>query len=302
MRRKIDKIFIDKLKTEKGYTFVKVLSETRSDLKTYLLHDFKNDEYVAKVYIRGRDKNRYFWFKNEVSINRILNNVIHKPIKSGKFLIDIPEYKDHFIIGKYEVLINKKVGGIPFSTLNSNFKKEVLFEVINFFNLVSKKISDKDRASLKLRSIYYYFLISPILFVISFLKNPNLFFYEVSLILNMFKHFRLEGNSLFVLTHRDLNCENILIEKNRIHIIDFEAGVLSNVSTELSLIFLKYWRDKTLISQMLESKEMVEMMKNIDSYKLLKIDLIFNALTELSLSTSLNETELKSYIDFSISN
>ncbi len=226
---------------------------------------------------------------NEIEVLSIING-LKKTYK--KNTIFIPKLISRHINKIKTCVFTDFISGKNINILNTTQKIEAYSDIIDFLQgltskLKNNKITTKTNTKLLFFGILYY--LSSIIKLPKHVKNVSLG------IANLISSYPTGEKLVFV--HRDLNDNNIIINKNKIAVIDFQHATISNSFFDVAVILLYSWNNKGLSDEVL-NELVIPKIESINDFKNFKFICLFVALCELSLQSAVPvEISLK-FLDF----
>ena len=214
-----------------GYTFVSVLkADNSSPFQVALYQDEQDKKYVVKTLPDLSNKEGVRCLKNEV----LMLNTLQRYDSSGVFF-EMPKVCKVIETPTSLTVIRDHIDGKLLKDFNKNIQMESLFLTMEYFKTISKKISPKDLAALPKRN-FLDTLTFPLFVLKVLIKKPNHAFQllKYSALFYKFTFLSFFITHTYSLVHRDLNVDNILVNKKHLSIIDFETAVLTEPEAELA--------------------------------------------------------------------
>jgi len=135
------------------------------------------------------------------------------------------------------------------------------------FEILSKQMMKNKKRVLPKQSSVELFLLFPYYWMKVFITQPQQLLLLLKLVKIFYSQFSLQNllHVPYVLAHRDLHAKNILLAKEKIHILDMEVSLLAPELTDLAIISRYYaqtLRTKKLL-QLITKKVLTENQKKI---------------------------------------
>lgn len=213
------------------------------------------DPLGKKVIIRRfnyRFKNlKYFQILSEVNLLKLLNSVRNKQNIHFPKLIQLDQKKGEIN------LVREYFKGKRLNNFDSHTKVKILKRCMDLLGTYSEELLKKTDFQLPKRSPLEMMLFTPFYFLKSVLKDKANFKLYVKLVLIFYKScFSLNlFNGKYVIAHRDLHSDNILINGKKIQILDPEVAMLAEEDTDLAIIARYYLSE-------LEEQDYMELIKS----------------------------------------
>ena len=159
--------------------------------------------------------------------------------------IAIPRYKTSILRNDLLSLVIQEVEGESILKRNISKRVEVYSKCIKFVRELGDKVNSEDLKLIGKRTVFQEVVMYPFLLAVSLHRNPKHFL----LLLKGGKFFalnflRILTNPRYVLTHRDLHGENILVGDKKIYIVDWENARYADSYMEYVVILLATWSSK----------------------------------------------------------
>jgi peptidoglycan/xylan/chitin deacetylase (PgdA/CDA1 family) len=209
----------------------------------------KKEKYVMKS-LSFRFKNlKYQQMINEASLLELLD----KLNKNGTSDISFPKLISLEKKHNRMTLIREYLKGKRLSDFSPSVKINVLNRCILLLKKLSFKLSKEEQRALPKRNKILLFIMFHFYFVHLLLTKKTKLNYKKIFSVYV-KHFLTSSvfkKSIYILSHRDLDIHNILVDKNIINIIDPEVMTLAEPETDLAIVSRLY-SDKVTKGQLLK--------------------------------------------------
>lgn len=213
----------------------------------------------AKVFIKHLSYKRklidYYHLLNEAHILRILNEI--SLINLGKYKIGFPGLINFSDESGNACLITEFVAGEKLGNLDQSTKLEIIRECLLAYRQIFKNFKKETIGKLPRRSPMLM-LFSFLLYVmVALLRNPKnilkyarlcFFYYKFAFVSDLM-------HPKYVLAHKDLHSKNVIVNNNRVTILDHEISVLSEEETDLAIVVRMYLKE-------LGSEKILELIKS----------------------------------------
>ncbi len=205
------------------------------ELLVSLGHDRVFGKYVSKKIFYSFKNSSYYRLLNEHStlllLNRLLarKNVLVPKVYSLKKGNNSLELRTQYIHGK------------KLTNVNNSIKIKSVTACIKELRKASGNNDSNLRDEIPSRSKIVILLTLPFYFLTSIFKEPINFKINAFLLVTFLKYLpSFLKRSDLVLTHKDLDPENILISKNKLVILDTEICILAEEETEIAMVARYY--------------------------------------------------------------
>ncbi|HYV33603.1 MAG TPA: phosphotransferase [Candidatus Limnocylindria bacterium] len=271
----------------KGYFFHKPLfgEQLRPSIAVGIYINQEGDKIVVKHWhARFKDSN-YFLLKNEISAYFGISGLKTKASQSKQEafnqiyfpnLIDVLETQhDLFLVFDF-------IDGSKLSSFELKFRLQTIQSILSYLDSFSSELQAEDfglttKKSWKIAAFF------PSYFIISFLKNSKnykLFFRAAKIFcLGLITSIKYSNRRL---VHNDLIASNILINQEKISLIDFEGLTISDSVFELVSLILHSWKENVFpesYSQLPAIRKILENPNEKIKFKVFGIFLIFEHLS-----------------------
>lgn len=240
-----------------AYSFVKVIQhEKGQDTIVALYKDKSGNKAVAKIWFGNYKNYSYYSLKNEylayVSLHKIISRT--KNIIPGKFAnVKIPDlllYQESH--NSLSILVEWVEGEVASNLSDKNLLVTYAL-VSSYLDFLTKHAKASELESISQRSGLHYLFLYPMTLVIALIKHPE---YAADLLRGLVKVVtkipRFLKSSKLSLVHRDLNFENILVNKDTIYLIDFQFLALTYKASEFVNTLRYCWDKNRLIAEVNE--------------------------------------------------
>ncbi len=230
-----------------NYKLIKwVRSQEGADL-TSVGFFIKNEKKVVIKVVRYKYKNLlYEQLINEKNMLSLMSDLSRK-IKSGKINLVFPKVYGLISMPNQLALVTQFLSADSLKSKSSVRKIEILEQILSSFRKMSDLIDEDMLNKLPKRSCIQLLILFPIyLLKVIFADFKNIRIY-LSLFFIFYKNYlRISNfNMKYILAHKDLHSENILINKNKVIIIDPEICVLADPNTDIAHIARYFSKELT---------------------------------------------------------
>lgn len=191
----------------------------------------------------------YYSLKNEIAVYKALNSVCARN-KAAK--IKIPRLLAEVETPDYLLLLLEYFNGQTAESLTPSQKIKLYFSVSDYLQLLGDLMTKQEKSQISSRTPYNLAFLFPILLLKSIFNYPfrSLDLFRGSLV--FIKNFPvLKKNFLFRLIHRDLHFSNIILQKNKAILIDFQQCVFTDPLQEYVTTLRYFWKDGNFYKQLL---------------------------------------------------
>lgn len=285
------------------YSYYKTLTnlKRKSRFNFAIYRDEKNNEYICKVWIGKKKDQRYYWIENEIKSYRLLHELHqdNKELIEKKFPeIFIPKLYDSVIsVNKAYLLIDKVTGKVS----HDFSPKEVIStysKVISYFSFISKLISKKKILITHRNAFHYFFLFH--LYLLKAFRHSSLSLTDSLSCLKTFYTgiFYLFSQDSHYLVHRDVGgANNVLIDKKKISIIDFEILTQTYQIVQIANIISTEWPNQEFIQHFFSSTMFKKIKGSVNELRTFKSMLVYSAIVDLSTGIKENTVVSLSILD-----
>jgi len=196
----------------------------------------KKGEFFIVKFLTFKFKSLYYYqLLNEAFMLKIISEKLNDDVLVPKF-INLKESKNSIS------LTTEYVKGTTLVNLKSSSQYIVIQHVINSLRGTTPMFKKTVLKKLPKRSNTFIFLTFPVYSLLSILKNPtgirNIFYF--SFLFYRFFTPELFKKSSYMLSHRDLDPENILYKNKKAYILDPEVMALSHPLSEIATVSRYY--------------------------------------------------------------
>lgn len=226
-----------------GYILVKPLKEqTDSDHNSIGIYKNRTGKQVVIKHLASQ-KNAMARYQllNEKSMLELLGSLVSNQ-KLAPYKITFPQLLSFKQREKDMYLVMELVHGRLLRDETSEKKFEVVQKCLRYMEVLSAEIPTELRSHLPRRSTWLQHLTLPIYVSIALAAKPQQFFLYSKM---LWLYYTYAARALFtktqyVLAHKDLHQDNILLTRERITIIDPQVSVLSERFTDLAIVARLY--------------------------------------------------------------
>ena len=195
-------------KLNDSYIFVKQLDIP--EVKYYFgLYSKGKDKFIAKLWHSRLGLDKKTGLKNEINIYEKLSNEINR--KVGEFYSTYwPKYAGSYFLddGKM-ILLTKYTNGVQLWNLDDEKKEKIMIKMV-YYSIRLHRLLPKVR----IKSYKYSFFITIVDFYLEFFNSHN--------------------NRSYGYINKDINLGNILVDKKRIYIVDFQLFGIGHLEHSLA--------------------------------------------------------------------
>lgn len=268
-----EKVIVDKYPEIPGYTLIKGirLQDHENPNSVGIYKSQKFGKVIIKHLQYTSDVLSLYQFQNEIHVQRLLNETryadsdtvvqfpkVHQVIETEGQLVEVMEFVEGTVIDEMDV--------------NTQF--EAVTNSLLALQSMNTQLDENTKRQLPKRSKYFMMLSISAYFLLTLKKYP-----EQSVFLSKFiyLYFKYELRNLlkktqYVLTHRALHAENIMMNDKQLTIIDPNNSMLSEEFSDLSIVARMYLskvgkeKVKSLIHNFLSKKQDVETFIKLSIY------------------------------------
>lgn len=224
-------------KTIGKYTLVKPIVKTHEFTNFFIgIYSFHKKKLFIKTWIGHRKDLHYYLLINEYRSTQLLYKKFlslktQSPVRIPKPIAYIQTPTTLSVMYEY----------IPGKLLREYNKKEqskVIRLVLESFATVTKSLTTSERKQLETKTAKFYLFSLPLIFFYALIRNIGKYNLFIPAFVKSITEYRLTETSL-VLTHSDINQENIMVYKSAIYILDSERIVLTNPFYEKALLAVR---------------------------------------------------------------
>ena len=202
----------------------------------------------AKQWV-GKKKNKsYYLLKNEIDVYKEFQTILHdNPVFKKKFPnITIPRYISSIGSVNSLTLLIENIIGNQINNLNEDKQISIILNILDFLSEIGKKMNKK-RQTIMIRGVFYWISLSPFITALAIIRHPKQIFNIIKalyiFLINIPNIIRFKRESL---VHRDLAQWNILKNKEKIYLYDFQLTCITNPVIEYVVLCLKLWGNESL--------------------------------------------------------
>lgn len=210
-----------------NYKLIRKLNKKDSDFENFFIgiYRYKGRRYFIKTWTgKVRDTNYYLLLNEYIS-----GSILHKKLvkKQSNYKILVPKVISCVKTENSFSVIFEYISGKQLSDYPLSFQAATLSRVIDCFADLSNELSEKERISFTKKSLSFYLSnLVPITIVTIFMN-----LHHTKRIVKVFYTSLVNIPSILgkklVLSHGDLNSENILVSGSKIYLIDCERVALT---------------------------------------------------------------------------
>lgn len=209
------------------YSFCKYLKSTTHPFALGLYQNQKGKKAVAKIWQGKRKDLHYFALYHESNVYNILSKVQNRSLKRlpAKLKgISIPSYIATIKDKDRLILLREFVAGKQLKSLNDT-KKQVKYynKCVGYIRNLGESCTALERSLITSKSAKNFLTLFPFILIVALFKNPIIFLEILKgarvFLANSSKLLQHKTNTLI---HGDLHPENIIVNGNKIKILDLE--------------------------------------------------------------------------------
>lgn len=229
------------------YAFVKTLRKigSKKEFTTGIYKDKSGKLVFMKSCQANSSSFAYKGLLNEVRAYIVIQKVlsrIRKRMPRDIQKVEIPELLDLIEHEGYLYLFLEFKKGALASTKTHDEKIDSYFLVTKFLEFIGKHMTSTEKKAFARRTTYQYAFLFPVLLILAIKNNPR----QAKILIGGVSKFLtalvlLQRESHFSLIHRDLHFNNILINRNKVILIDFQLMVWGEILTEFATTLRYRW-------------------------------------------------------------
>ena len=217
----------------------------RPESKVYQVGIYQNsqgEKFICKQVNKSIPSLHYYWLHNEIRVYQLVGALYQDP--KSKLKTVFPNIILPQLIHVYEdkqrlLIITKMFDGQFLQTYDPKFIAQTYNEIFAYFSYINTVINKK---KLIHRGAISMCIMLPVFVVLAMIRQPR----QKQLVWRGLRVFlqsvpALLSNNQASFTHRDLSQSNILVNGEKICIIDFEHAVLANPTLDIVHILLRCW-------------------------------------------------------------
>lgn len=269
-----------------GYKLKKIIK--RSGKYGFAIYKSGNKFAIAKFNFRNRNIFLNYWVKNEKSVLESLKHISLKRLKFPKIIA----YKT---TSSYQVILTEFIDGKTLENFSHTIKVKIYGEVLK--TLENSKYNDAS----KIRTRYFALdlLFVPYLYIRSLFKDLSQIRKANKVLKNILFSLSIDTVKTEIrLSHRDLFDSNIIVDKNKIYLIDLEKMHYADKMLDISYLIIRYWSNQKFITQLFKNRYVNKILKSKINKSKLKLTLSYLILMDLATKSDLNDKEIKSLINY----
>jgi len=286
-----------------NYTFYKVLPK-RGPRRSYQLALYKGPGSklaVCKMRSARIKGYHYYSLKNEIKMYELLNGAQNRigtkmPRELKKFYI--PKLVAKQENADYVLALIEYVRGKLADDLSTKKQLEVYFGMAEFLEFLGSKLTQEERQMVSQRRAAHFVLLYPFLLARAVVNNPKAagrLIRGTPIFLRALPNIASGKN--FKLAHRDLHFLNIIVDKNRISLVDLQQCVYTDVLHEYVTTLRYYWKEKREFYPLFFG-EIIKRASKRDNFQNVLKGLMVNSATHGLTGTGFSKTVVNHWIDF----
>lgn len=222
----------------KNYKYIKSFnkySDNKFSNNVSLYKDLSQKMVVIRRFYYFFKNLKYEQILNEYNMMRLLEHI--KTRQENEYQISFPRMISFTDINNEIMMVREYLEGNQLRNKERSIKIKSIKVILNHFLLLTEKISKEEKKILPTRTAWYTFSSFPIALFRATIKNPyNILLYLKLFIIFYFQFLGSHRKQHYVLAHRDLHSNNILIKGHKIQILDSEIMVLAEQETDIAII------------------------------------------------------------------
>lgn len=234
-------------KTLGEYTLMKQLSTDNSGKTAKGMYKNSNGKYMfVKLLVANRFDYAYGTLNNELTLLSVIQEVMNRnrnnlPKKYANIQVAKVAFSE--ILPNSITLGVEWISGSTISKLSSKKQIAAYSLLSEYLDYLYGQMTQDEKARIAHRGIMSYILLYPIIFTRASQLHPQ---YRALLKRAAFTFIKLISSFIvhppkLTLVHRDLHPENIMISKNKIHLIDLEFSVITFKELDYSVTLRHGW-------------------------------------------------------------
>lgn len=270
-------------KSEKFYIkchFSKEKKNTSYSFGSYLDLDGK------KVFVKrwsGTRNNQYRYFlTNEINLYKSFKNNSNARVSAPKFMGEYHSQNTTSLFLEY-------VDGSNLATENTRKRIEAIEKVLKYLskntNILSKKITN--------REAIYWILILPFISLKAIFLHPRYIGTILRAVAFTIKNgWAITKRNKRSLVHRDISDFNILINKNKTYLIDFQLACVADPAVDMAFLFLKYQDEVATLDALKNTETFISEYTKSQSRLALLVYLSIFCIHDISMSDGRHESSI----------
>lgn len=267
--------------TISGYRFYKFFNKNKNDGQ-YILSIYKNNS-GKKAFLKFLSSPFFSRSKQELDNEVKTLNTINgsKEIHRNSTVLT-PKVISSKIEKSKTFLLTEFIEGTSLEVLDAAQKVKAFSIIIDFLSNHTTKflkvnISRRTKPRLLFLSFCYYFS--------TLIKLPKYFSQLTSGFVSLLSNY--QSNEVLGFVHRDLNSKNIIVDKEKLAIIDFQHATLSSPFFD-SVVILMYSWDCPNLAQEIIDQIIKPKIKSLSDFQNFKFICLYVALCELSIQNAMS--------------
>lgn len=242
--------------TKNGFKPIRIVRRDGFERYNSVLRDYKGKKYFMKATI-GKGSYRYRSLYNEAKISDFLSGFLTKKVtKNINYRLAVPKVKKIILEDDFLIFISHFISGKKVSLYNKQTQVNIVKESIDLVGMIDSEKEFKSINNLfKKYDRLHLIAMSPLRFIkaifyskVSLVKLSKVYFNFMKILFtNLVK---------YSLVHPDINTSNIIIQKRKIYITDWEEagwGISAYNSTTPTLLYQKYRVQNKKVQRILRS-------------------------------------------------
>lgn len=279
-------------KSNASITFLKKLtSNANTSSVSNLYNTDKNTVAVQRVVNFNVKNMSYRHARNHADILKLLNVLIKRTDKNK--ILSVPKIISVKETNKQLTITREYIDGDVIDEQAPELMNKALVKCITTLRLLSKKLTNSELLDIPSRGKIYTIAFFPVYCFKLIISDPIFILSNLDLIsLFYLCYLSTPGTILLTISHRDLSPNNILVNNNRIFLIDFETTLLSEPETDIAIATM-YFSKKMKLKIMTFLQQFVKTNYQRDDYIRLSIFYIFQLLSNESKKSNYYEDTVK---------
>lgn len=208
------------------YKLIKKLDKNKDFQNFFIgIYKLKGKKFFIKTWTGSIKDSNYYLLLNEYTSGKVLYQKLVK--EQGNYKIIVPRIISHIKTKKSFSVIFEHIPGKPLIDYPVSYQVFVITSILDCLASLSKKLSKEERACFVKKSQYFYLLSLVPITMVTVLMNLRHARKIIKTSLKCAVNTPFVLGERLVLSHRDLNAENVLIYKSKIYVIDCERMALT---------------------------------------------------------------------------
>lgn len=283
--------------SKKKYSLKEIFDSSLYSYDIAIYTDKEGNESIAKAYFGNKKTLKYSELSNEYNTYKILWNIIEKnEIEKLYPYVKIPRILSFKEDKETLLVLLEKIPGQELRKQDAKNYPTVLLKVEAYLQQLYALSTDHEKNELPQRNMQFFTLASPVLIILAFVKNPEMFNQIAYAAMGILKNYiSLVKNKEKTFTHRDLNVSNVICNKKDIGIIDFQLLAVSYKSHDFANMYYSMWnnKDKEKFEDFL-----IQKIRDKENGKANIFMLFYAFLFDLALGTNKSSEEATDFLNY----